>query len=139
VSVLALASSVDDLYRRAVEEPAGVDDVALADWMEGAAELLGGPPDRPTARILRRVIRDARKLVAYWAERDCDALADWRSGVDETLGSRGWEPQLDLVAAAVEGSRDRETFEEMHRRYRAVHFQPWRDGVTYEEWSQESS
>jgi hypothetical protein len=136
VNALALAGSVDDLYRRAILLPAAVDDIALSDWMEGAGELLGGPPDRATGRILRRVVRDARKLVAYWSERDGPALPDWRNGVDEALGSRGWEPQLDLVASAVEGSRDRTTFDEMHLRYRAVHFRPWLDGISWEEWSQ---
>lgn len=139
MSALALVGSVDDLYRQAILAPATIDDTTLSDWLEGAAELLGGTPDRPTARILRRVVRDARKLAAYWSERDGASLPEWRNGVDEALGSRGWEPQLDLVASVVEGSRDRETFEEMQRRYRAVHFQPWRDGVTYEEWSQEGS
>lgn len=138
MSAPALADSVDDLYQRAILSPTAVDEFALSDWMEGAGELLGGPPDRATARILRRVVRDARKLVAYWADRDGSALPDWRSGVDEALGSRGWEPQLDLIASVVEGTRDREIFDEMHARYRAVHFQPWRGGVTWEEWQEGS-
>jgi hypothetical protein len=135
VSSLALAGSVDDLYRRAILAPSAVDEIALADWMEGAGELLGGAPDRATGRILRRVVRDARKLAVYWAERDGSSLPDWRNGVDEALGSRGWEPQLDLVAADVEASRDRATFDEMHVRYRAVHFRPWLDGISWDDWS----
>jgi hypothetical protein len=43
---------------------------------------------------------------------------------------------LDLVAADVEASRDRATFDEMHVRYRAVHFRPWLDGISWEEWTE---
>jgi hypothetical protein len=133
VSAVDAASWVDDLYRRAVESPSDIDDRALADWMFEAAELLGRP-DKATARVLRRVVRDGRKLAAYWSQRDGAALPDWRNGVDEALGSRGWQPQLDLVSAALEEAPDPGLFEEMRARFRAVHFQPWMEGIGYEEW-----
>lgn len=131
----AAARWVDDLYRRAVQEPDGIDDVNLGDWMAEAGELVGAA-DKSTRRILRRVVRDARKLAAYWASRDSSGLPDWRNGIDEALGARGWEPQLDLVAAALAADPSPELFEEMRDRYRAVHFQPWMDGVSFEEWMQ---
>jgi hypothetical protein len=133
VNGAAAARWVDDLYRRAVEEPDGIDDAALAEWMAGAEDLVGAV-DKAIGRILRRVVRDARKLAVYWSSRDASGLPDWRNGVDEALGARGWEPQLDLVTADLAAAPTREVFEEMGERYRAVHFQPWMEGVSFEEW-----
>lgn len=127
---------VDDLYRRAVEDPEGVDEPALVDWMAEAGALVGHA-DKAIRRILRRVIRDARKLVAYWQSRDASGLPDWRNGIDEALGARGWEPQLDLITAALAADPTHELFEEMRERYRAVHFRPWMEDVTFEEWLEE--
>lgn len=134
MSGAAVARAVDDLYQRAVADPYGIDDTALEEWMVEAGERLGGVVDKPTMKVLRRVLRDARKLAAYWTAHDSAALPDWRLGVDEALGSRGWEPHLDLVSAALADNPTRELFEDMRSRYRAVHFQPWMEGVSYEEW-----
>jgi Arc/MetJ family transcription regulator len=129
----AAARRVDDLYRRAVEEPGGIDDASLGEWVAEAAELVDAT-DRSVTRILRRVVRDARKLAVYWASRDASGLPDWRNGIDEALGARGWEPQLDLITAALAADPSPELFEEMRERYRAVHFHPWMEGVRFEEW-----
>jgi hypothetical protein len=137
VNGLGAARLVDDLYRRAVEEPTMVDDTVLADWAAQAGELTD-QADRAVRRTLRRVVRDARKLARYWGTRDPSSLPDWRNGVDEALGSRGWEPQLDLVAGALEREPSAELFAEMGARHRAVHFRPWMEGVTFEEWLQGS-
>lgn len=127
------ARSVDELYRRAIEEPETVDDGALREWMQEFAETLGRM-DKSSMRTARRVVRDSRKLAAYWLALDAASLPDWRNGVDEALGARGWEPQLDIVAMELADRPSPGLFEEMKQRYRAVHFQPWLDGVTYEEW-----
>lgn len=134
MSEAAVARAVDDLYQRAVEDPYGIDDTALEEWMVEAGDRLGGVVDKPTMKILRRVLRDARKLAAYWTAHDASPLPDWHLGVDEALGSRGWEPQLDLVEKALADNPSRDLFEDMRLRYRAVHFQPWMEGVSYEEW-----
>ena len=54
--------------------------------------------------------------------------------MDAALGAFGWEPQLDLVRWALDASPDPMTFDEVKTRFRAVHFTPWMEGVSYEEW-----
>ena len=132
MSALDAARLVDDLYRRAVTDPDAVDEPLLIEWMEQVAEAVRG--DRAQLKPLRKAARTARKLAAYWDERDPGALPDWRNGVDEALGGRGWQCQLDLVVNALEQSPDPELFEEAKRRHRAATFTAWMDGVTYEEW-----
>lgn len=134
MSALEAAAAIDDLFRRAVESPADIHEATLTEWMAEAAEALGPPGDKEGARTLRRAARLARKLAAYWQQGDPRSLPDWRNGVDEALGSRGWEPQLDLVKSALEAEPDPALFAEVGNRYRAVHFQPWMEGITFEEW-----
>lgn len=134
MSAVEAANSIDGLFRLAVEAPGAIDEATLAQWMEEAAEAWGPPPDKEIARVLRRATRLARKLASYWERSDPRSLPDWRNGVDEALGSRGWEPQLDLVMAALRAHPDPVLFDEVRRRYRAVHFHPWLEGVTFEEW-----
>ena len=130
---MSLAASVDELYRRAVLEPGEIDDHGLAGWLEEAA--LGGRVDRAAARALRKAARNAARLARYWADRDPAALPDWRNGVDEVLGASGWRPQLDLATAGLEAAPSPEAFEEVKRRFRAVHFAEWMEGLSFEEWS----
>lgn len=133
---VGLADWVDDLFRRAIEEPGTIDDIALGDWLAEAGEIAGTPPDKLTMRLLRRAVRDARKLVRHAAAAGAPPV-DWRGGVDEALGSQGWVTQLDLVEAELTTAPSAAAFEAMRERYRAVHFQPWQEGVSYEEWLEE--
>jgi hypothetical protein len=134
VSAVAAAEMIDDLWRQSVQTPLAVDDTFLADWMAEAGALLGPPLPKGPARVLRRAVRDARKLARYWQEHDPTALPDWRNGVDEALGAAGWEPQLDLVRWSLEESPDAAAFEDVKRRFPAVNFTPWMEGVSFEEW-----
>jgi hypothetical protein len=129
---VSFAASADDLYRRAVLTPGEIDDHGLAAWLEEAA--LSGRVDRSAARALRKAARNAARLARYWTERDASSLPDWRNGVDEVLGASGWRPQLDLATARLEAEPSPEAFEEVKRRFRAVHFTEWMEGVSFEEW-----
>ena len=131
---LGVVPLAEDLWRRAVTAAASIDDPALEDWMAEAAATSLQPPSRETARSMRRCVRNARKLSAYWGERDPGSLPDWRNGVDEALGSRGWEPLLDLAREALDTNPSPEAFEEVKRLHRMVHFTPWMEGVGFEEW-----
>lgn len=130
-----VVAQIDDLYRRAVEDPSAVDDRSLADWADSAAESTG--PDRDAAKALRRAVRTARKLARYWSQHDAAGLPTWRNGVDEALGGLGWRAQLDLLAAVLARHPDSMLFEQVKERHRAVHFSEWMEGVTYEEWLEE--
>lgn len=132
MSALDAVALVDDLYRRAVEDPDAIDDPLLVEWMEQAAEAIRG--DREQAKVLRKAVRTARKLARYWSEHDAGVLPDWRNGVDEALGGRGWQCQLDLVMNALGDAPDPDLFEAAKQWQRAVLFIEWMEGVDYEEW-----
>jgi hypothetical protein len=133
VSALEAAAAVDDLYRRAVETPSEIDDAILLEWLDEASEMLGPVVPKDDGRVLRKVVRSARKLAAYWSEND-RSLPDWRNGVDEALGSRAWESQLDLVMNGLGRDPDPMLFDEAKARFRAARFEEWMEGVGYEEW-----
>lgn len=135
MSAIEAAAAVDDLFRRAVEFSADIDDPALVEWLADASDLLGPVVSKEDARVLRLAVRLARKLAAYWSERSGSSLPEWRNGVDEALGSRGWEVQLELVMNALERDANPGLFEEAKTRFRAARFQEWMEGVAYEEWA----
>lgn len=131
---LGVVGSLDAMMQRAVEDPSSIDDRALGEWMSEASSLLEKPIDKLLAREIRRGMRTVRKLAAYWSERDPGTLVDWRNGVDEALGSRGFQPQLDFLRRSLELWPEPDTFEEVKRLHRTVHFDRWMEGVTFEEW-----
>ena len=133
MSVLAAVGAIDDLYRRSVEAPASIDDAALQEWLGGVSETLGPVVAKDDGKVLRRVVRSARKLSTYWSSRE-RALPDWRNGVDEALGARAWEAQLELVMNALRRDPDPGLFDEAKARFRAARFEEWMEGVSYEEW-----
>ena len=57
--------------------------------------------------------------------------------MDAALGSRGWEPSLEVARRGLEIAPSPALFEEVRRRWRQVHFAPWMEGVTYQEWLRE--
>lgn len=130
MSALSALGLVDDLYRTAITDPAAIDDALLADWMEQATETVAY--DREQVKVLRRVIRHARKLAAGVPGRS--GFPDWRNGVDDVLGARGWEPHLDLVRNELATAPGPELYETVKTWHRAVHFTEWMEGVSYEEW-----
>lgn len=133
MSALEAAAAVDDLYRRAVEAPAEIDDAALLEWLGEASEMLGPVVPKEDGKVLRKVVRSARKLAAYWSETH-RSLPDWRNGVDEALGARAWEAQLDLVMNGLSRHPDPTLFDEAKTRFRAARFEEWMEGVSYEDW-----
>ena len=131
-AALGLVDAIDRLYETVVSDPGSWDEPALGLWLEDLATGREEPLDRTAARSVRRSVRQARKLARYWE--DGDPPADWRSAVDEALGSPGWEPTLTLAQTALDDDPTLELFELVRDRFRVVHFQPWADGVGYEEW-----
>ncbi len=129
---LSLVASIDRLYEAVASDPGSWDEPALAMWIEDVVGARDEPPDRGAVRLLRRSVRQARKLARYWE--DASPPADWRSAVDEALGSPGWEPTLSLARDGLDSEPTEELFELVRDRFRVVHFQTWSDGVEYEEW-----
>ena len=133
---LRVVAAVDSLYEQAAADPAAGADESLAAWLEEVLAAVPPPVDRELARQVRRAARLAGRLARYWAdpERAPRRPADWRQAVDAALGSRGWEPSLEVARRGLAVEPSPALFEEVRRRWRQVHFAPWMEGVTYEEW-----
>jgi hypothetical protein len=134
VSAVSVVAAIDDLYRRAVEHPGSVDDESLAAWMSELAAALDPPVDKVYVREAGKAARRVRRLARYWAERDPESLPDWRNGVDEALGGSGWMPTLAVARHGLDVEPSEHLFELVKERHRAVHFQPWMEGVSFAEW-----
>lgn len=130
--MLGLLAALDGIYERVVADPGAVRDADLLSWASEATSVLEPPVDRRVAREVRRVIRLARRLAAFWSDRP--PPDDWRSAVDEALGSRGWQPTLDLARLALDEEPSPELFEEVRFRFVVVHFRPWMEGVDYDDY-----
>lgn len=131
---LRLLAVLDHLYEGAVTDPGTWTEQAISEAATEATNDLDVPPSKAIAQPFRAGIRRARRLRDYWGDKGSSAFPDWRSGVDEALGSRGWEPMLDLAMAGLDAEPSAELFEEVQARFRLVHFQPWQEGVAFEEW-----
>lgn len=133
---LALLDAIEDLYRRAVEDSEGIGDEALAGWLEGAVSAMDAPPDRVTAREAAKAARRARRVARYWSvpDRDGSHLPDWRNGVDEALGAAAWRPSLEIARRGLEIDPGPEVYAVVQDLFRIVHFQPWMEGVSFEEY-----
>jgi hypothetical protein len=127
-------AAIDELYRCAVEAPETVDEAWLAVWLEDTGSLLEPPVDGVLAKQLRTAARRGARLARHWSQRDPGRLPDWRNGVDEALGSAGWRPALEVARRWLDLEPSPEAFREVKERFRAVHFQPWMEGISFEEY-----
>jgi hypothetical protein len=127
--------AIEYLYESVVMDPDRWNEQAFVDW---AGETLGDLAELPreAAREVRRCLRAAQKLQAFWASAagtpaDHD---DWRSRVDIALGPRAWRPLLDLARAGLNDTPSEELFVEVQERFAVVNSERWMDGVDYEDW-----
>lgn len=136
---LRVVAAIDSLFEQAAADASAGGDEYLAGWLEEALALAGVPADKELARQVRRAARLGGRLGRYWADPDRAPRrpADWRQAVDAALGSRGWEPSLEVARRGLEIEPSPALFEEVRFRWRQVHFAPWMEGVTYQEWLQE--
>lgn len=133
---LGVVAAMDALYERAASDAAACGDELLRAWLQDTLGSLEPPVDKALAREVRRAARLAGRLARYWADPGrADRLpADWRQAVDAALGSTGWAPSLEVARLGLEEQPSTALFEEVGRRWRQVHFAPWMEGVTYQEW-----
>ena len=127
---------MDALLESVAADPAACGDEALSAWLQDVLAGLEPPVDRALAREVRKAARLAGRLGRYWSdpERAARLPADWRQAADAALGSTGWEPSLEVALLGLERQPSRALFEEVRRRWPQVHFAPWQEGITYEEW-----
>jgi hypothetical protein len=131
-----LLAALDALFASVADDPTGCGEEMLGAWLQ---ETLGGlepPVDRALARELRRAARLAGRMAKYWSdpERAGRLPADWRQAVDAALGSTGWAPSLEVARIGLDREPSPTLFAEVSRRWPLVHFAPWQEGLTYEEW-----
>ena len=133
-----LVSDADDLYETAVLSPDALTEQAIADWFEGVAAT--GNLDKKSAKLLRRLVRTAQKLAAFWASdsRASDLGLGWRTRVDIAMGPRAWRPVLDLAQHILELHPDEEVFNSVGELFRIVNGEVWLEGISYEAWLRES-
>jgi len=136
VDYLSLVNRIDELYRSVVEDPGRWNEAAFADWAEDVFSSSDGI-GKAEARELRRCLRAAGKLQAFWmvddATRPPDA-GDWRTRVDIGLGPAAWRPPLALAQIGLERVPSAELYEEVSTRFREVHSEVWMGGINYESW-----
>ncbi len=132
--MLELVRTLDGLYQAVAADPAAWEDEALSSWAAEMFESLSEGSLRPAVKQMRAGIRQARRLRRYLELHPKTARVGWESAVDEALGSKGWKPTLDIARLGLEIDPSPELFEEVRRRYRMVHFQPWPESRSYEEW-----
>jgi hypothetical protein len=137
---LTVLHSVDSLYERVVTAPQAWSDDTLAGWA-GDLFVDGAAPSRELAREIRRCVRAARRMRDFWLDPapgvPSDA-GDWRTRVDVALGIRAWRPLLAIAQAGLREAPSPELFDEAKTRFREVHGERWMEGVSYEEWLQDS-
>jgi hypothetical protein len=111
---------------------------AISDWFDGVAST--AELDKQTAKLLRRLVRTAQRLAAFWVSdaRVADMDLDWRTRVDIAMGPRAWRPVLDLSQHLLEVDPSEETFESVRELFRIVNGDVWLEGISYEEWLQEA-
>ena len=133
---LGVVAAMDALLERVAGDPAACGDELLGAWLQDMLGSLEPPVDKALAREVRKVARLAGRLGRYWADPDrVERLpADWRQAVDAALGSTGWEPSLEVARMGLEAEPSAALFEEVRRRWPQVHFAPWMEGITYQEW-----
>ncbi|MBM3695911.1 MAG: hypothetical protein FJW79_08270 [Actinobacteria bacterium] len=133
---LGVVAAIDALFERVAADPGACGDEMLSTWLQDTLGGLEPPVDRALAREVRRAARLAGRLARYWndPERAARLPADWRQAVDAALGSTGWAPSLQAALLGLESEPSAALFEEVRRRWPQVHFAPWMEGVTFEEW-----
>jgi len=131
-ATVSLLAAVDRLYESVVTDPEAWGPQGFADWAE---EVAATGITRNQARSVRRCVRAAERLQAFWGQGQAAVAADdWRARVDVALGARAWRPALELAETGLEEDPSPELFDEVQRRFRVVNSRPWLDGVDYPTW-----
>lgn len=127
-----ILDDIDELYEGCVMAPERWNSQAFADWSEAVAGT--NDLDRQQAKYVRRAITAARKLQAFWVDKQKASADGWHARVDLAMGPRAWRPQLDLAEYLLGSSPSQETFDRVSSLFPLVMNEPFMDGITYEEW-----
>lgn len=133
-----LLGEVDTLFESAVTSPEDLTEQMISDWFEGIAVTTD--LDKHTAKLLRRLVRTAQKLAAFWGSdsRADNPDLDWRTRVDIAMGPRAWRPVLDLSQHLLELEPTEEVYDSVSSLFRVVYGEKWLEGMSFDEWMQDT-
>jgi hypothetical protein len=127
-------AAVESLYEAVVTDPERWNEQMFVDWMDTIDT--DGSLTRAEAKFIRRALRVAETLRAFWFEaRDRPDLG-WESRVDLALGPKAWRPVLDLAESQLSTSRTEECFQDVVRLFPLVNGGGFLDGIDFDEWTQ---
>ena len=124
---VSLVRSLERMYESAVMEPEAFEAEARAE------ELFSLVEDREQAKRVRRALRVAMKLAAFW-QQSSDPEPDWVRRVDQASGPPAWRPLLEIAQLGLDVAPDAEVFELVQRLFPVVHYERWMDGIGFDQW-----
>jgi hypothetical protein len=125
------------LYEGVVLDPARWNEQMFVDWTDTVNA--DGSPSRVEAKYIRRALRVAQTLRAFWIDAADRPDLGWESRVDLALGPKAWRPVLDLAEVRLSDTGSEEAFAGVVRFFPLVHGEDFLDGIGFDEWSQTQS
>ena len=127
-----LVSTVEALYEAVVTDPGSWNEQMFVDWADSAVS--DGPVSKDEAKYVRRALRIAQKLRAFWADAPVRPDLGWESRVDLALGPKAWRPVLELAEAQLRSKRSEEAFTDVASLFPLVNGDEFLDGRSFDEW-----
>jgi hypothetical protein len=130
-------TAVEALYEAVATDPGSWTEQTFVDWADSVTS--DGPLSKEEAKYLRRALRMAQTLRAFWANAPARPDLGWESRVDLALGPRAWRPVLDLAESQLRTSRNEEAFTEVARLFPLVNGDEFLDGANFVDWRDSQS
>ena len=130
-------AAVESLYEGVVTEPARWNDQMFVDWADSVDA--DGSMAREEAKHIRRAMRAAQKLHAFWLEAPERPDVGWESKVDLAMGPKAWGPVLELAEIQLVTTMSEESFVIVARLVPLVNGESFLDGADFDEWKQTQS
>jgi hypothetical protein len=130
-------TAVEALYEAVVTDPSSWNEQMFVDWSESV--VADGPVSKDEAKYVRRALRMAQKLRAFWIDAPVRRDLGWESRVDLALGPRAWRPVLDLAEAQLRNSRSEEAFTDVANLFPLVNGEKFLDGMNFDDWRDSQS
>lgn len=127
-------AAVEVLYQAVVTDPARWNEQMFAEWADAVAS--DGAVSRQEAKYVRRALRVAQTLHAFWLEIEDRPDLGWESRVDLALGLKAWRPVLALAEIQLATSPSEGSFEDVAKLFPLVNNQEFLDGIDYDAWQQ---
>jgi hypothetical protein len=130
-------TAVEALYEAVVTDPGSWSEQMFVDWSDSV--VADGPVSKDEAKYVRRAMRIAQKLLAFWIDAPVRPDLGWASRVDLALGPRAWRPVLELAEAQLRDSRSEEAFTDVACLFPLVNGDEFLDGMNFDDWKDSQS